>query len=80
MTGNRCVLCGSTRATDPGASFHGFPAEAPCSGLHQECVGYTAENMVLQRQHQAVDLQSTSLSPFYQPGNGEKWLQGLLHV
>ena len=39
-----------------------------------------AENMVLQRQHLAVDLQSTSLSPFYQPGNGEKRLQSLLHV
>ena len=26
MTGNRCVLCVSTRATDPGASFHRFPA------------------------------------------------------
>ena len=25
MAGNRCVLCGSTRATDPGASFHRFP-------------------------------------------------------
>ena len=27
MAGNRCVLCGSTRATDPGASFHRFPAD-----------------------------------------------------
>ena len=27
MTGNRCVLCGSTRATDSGASFHRFPAD-----------------------------------------------------
>ena len=31
---------------------------APCSGLHQESVA--VENMVLQRQHLAVDLQSTS--------------------
>ena len=27
MTWNRCVLCGSTRATDSGASFHRFPAD-----------------------------------------------------
>ena len=27
ITGNRCVPCGSTRATDSGASFHRFPAD-----------------------------------------------------
>ena len=27
MTGNRCIVCRSTRAKDPGVSFHRFPAD-----------------------------------------------------
>ena len=26
MPGDTCVICGSTRASDPGVSFHQFPA------------------------------------------------------
>ena len=26
MPGDTCVICGSTRASDPGVSFHRFPA------------------------------------------------------
>ena len=52
MTGNRCVLCASTRATDSGASLHRFPADKTARArwianlqlgrLHSREYGFTA--------------------------------------
>ena len=80
MTGNRCVLCGSTCATDPGATFHRFPADKMVrarwiANLQLGAVAVKPYSRLCSRHFPGGD---PSKEP--QPGNREKRLQGLLHV